>query len=527
MPGSDARGAQEFSGGAGGQNRPAGDELLAVEAMAPLARKFLPLCLLPALWLGGCLSLGPDYVEPEAEVEPNWQEEQNTRINNEALVDTNWWQGTFKDPALDGLVDKALQENLSLRSAALRVLQAQQQLRIAIGNQYPQQQLGAGSASKQRTRGNTSEQYELGFNASWELDLWGRFSRQVESASASLDASVASYDGALVSLVSQVAQTYILIRAFQRRIVVAEENVRLQEESLRIAQAKFDAGDVSELDVNQADTLLNNTKASVSTLKTSLQQSKNSLAVLLGDPPQDLGYLLGTQPGIPATPPEVALGMPQDLIRRRPDVRVAERQLAAQSAAIGVATTDLYPALSIGGSIGTLADDTGDLFEGDSKEWDFSGSFQWNLFNYGRLRSNIRLQDALFQQLLVDYRNTVLQAQADVENSIVAYLRSYEQLESYQLAAAASTRAVDIATVQYQEGSIDFDTLITTLNSNVQQQDLFASTQGDVATNLVQVYRSLGGGWSGRAGRDPVEFLPAAMKDEMRERTRQWRGVLD
>ncbi|UCG73855.1 MAG: efflux transporter outer membrane subunit [Chromatiales bacterium] len=495
--------------------------------MARISTRSIPLCLLAPLWLGGCISLGPDYVEPEAKVETDWQETENARISNAALVDTNWWQGTFSDPVLDGLVDKALQENLSLRSAALRVLQAQQQLRIAIGNQYPQQQLGAGSASKQRSRSNTSEEYELGFNVGWELDLWGRFSRQVESASASLDASVASYDGALVSLVSQVAQTYLLIRTFQQRIVVAEENVKLQEESLRIAQAKFDAGDVSELDVNQADTLLNNTKASVSTLKTSLQQSKNSLAVLLGEPPQDLSYLLGEKADIPATPPQVALGMPQDLIRRRPDILVAERQLAAQSALIGVATTDLYPALSIGGSIGTLSDDTGDLFEGDSKEWDFSSSFQWNLFNYGRLRSNVRLQDALFQQLLVDYLDTVLQAQADVENSIVAYLRSYEQLESYQLAAAASTRAVNIATIQYQEGSIDFDTLITTLNSNVQQQDLFASTQGDVATNLVQVYRALGGGWTVRAGRDPVEFLPASMKDEMRGRTRQWKGVLE
>lgn len=495
--------------------------------MAPISKRSIPFCLLSALWLGGCISLGPDYVEPEAKVEEDWLETENARISNAALVDTNWWQGTFSDPVLDGLVDKALQENLSLRSAALRVLQSQQQLRIAIGNQYPQQQQASGSASKQRDRGNTFEDYGVGLNASWELDLWGRFSRQVESASASLDASVASYDGALVSLVSQVAQTYILIRAFQQRIVVAEENVNLQDESLRIAQAKFDAGDVSELDVNQADTLLNNTKATVSTLKTSLQQSKNSLAVLLGEPPQDLSYLLGKKPGVPVTPPEVALGMPQDLIRRRPDVRIAERQLAAQSALIGVATTDLYPALSIGGSIGTLSDDTGNLFEGDSKEWDFSSSFQWNLFNYGRLRSNVRLQDALFQQLLVDYLNTVLQAQADVENSIVAYLRSYEQLESYQLAAAASTRAVDIATIQYQEGSIDFDTLITTLNANVQQQDLFASTQGDVATNLVQIYRALGGGWTARAGRDPVELLPASMKDEMRERTKQWKGVLE
>jgi len=499
---------------------------IAVSApMARPARLVAGLCL--CLGLGGCIALGPDYTEPDAKVEADWQESTNALINNTAAVDARWWQTSFRDPVLDRLVEQALQENLTLRSAALRVLQAQQQLRIAIGNQYPQQQVGAGSASRQRQRGDTFEDYSLGGSVSWELDFWGRFRRQVQSASATLDASVASYDGALISLVSQVAQTYIQIRTFQERIDVANENVKQQEESLRIAQAKFDAGAVSELDVDQAESLLYNTKASVSGLETALQQSKNSLAVLLGQPPQDLGYILGAKMAIPVTPPAAALGMPQDLIRRRPDIRVAERQLAAQSAQIGVAVTDLYPAFSIGGFIGTAADDTGNLFEGDSKEWNFFGSFQWNLFNYGRLRSNVRLQDALFQQLLVDYRNTVLLAQSDVENAIVAYLRSHDQLAAYQLAAAASQRAVNIATIQYQEGSIDFDTLITTLNANVQQQDLFASSAGTVSVNLVQVYLALGGGWTIRDGKNPVEFLPETMKDEMRERTGQWKGVLE
>ena len=251
-----------------------------------------------------------------------------------------------------------------------------------------------------------------------------------------------------------------------------------------------------------------------------------AVAILLGKTPQNYNYLLDAKSGIPPVQADIALGMPQDLIRRRPDIRVAERQLAAQSAQIGVAVTELYPAFSIRGSIGTASDDTGNLFEGESKEWEFSGSFRWNLFNYGRLRSNVRLQDALFQQLLVDYRNTVLLAQSDVENAIVAYLRSHDQLTALQLAAAASQRAVNIATIQYQEGSIDFDTLITTLNSNAQQQDLFAGAAGAVAVNLVQVYLSLGGGWTIREGKDPVEFLPEAMKGEMHERTGQWKGML-
>jgi NodT family efflux transporter outer membrane factor (OMF) lipoprotein len=390
-----------------------------------------------------------------------------------------------------------------------------------------QQQQATGSASKQREEGSTFEDYGLGLNLSWEVDFWGRFRRQVESASAELDASIADYDGALVSLVSQVAQNYLLIRTTQARLKVARHNIKLQEESLRVSKAKFDAGEVSELDADQAETLLNNTLATVPSLETSLQQLKNSLAILLGKPPHDLNYLLGEQRPIPTTPAEIALGMPQDLIRQRPDIRAAERQLAAQSEQIGVAVTELYPAFSIGGSIGTNAMDTGDLFNNDSKTWNLFGAFEWNILNYGRLKSNVRFQDALFQQLLVDYQDTILQAQGDVENSIVAYLKSHEQLASYKLAADASKRSVDVSTAQYQNGLVDFNTVISTLNADAQQQDLLASTQGSVATNLVQVYRALGGGWEIRDNRDPVELLPTDMKDEMRERTKAWQGVLE
>jgi len=484
------------------------------------------LSLLLALLLSGCIALGPDYMRPEAAVESNWLEIDDPLITSESPADPKWWETAFQDPDLDQLVETALQQNLTLRSAGLRVLQSQQQLAIAVGNQFPQQQQVSGSASREKSNGTTFEDYSLGFNVSWEVDFWGRFRRQVESASAELDASVANYDGVLVSLVSQVAQTYILIRTFQDRLKVTRENIKIQAESLRISRAKFDAGQVSELDADQAESLLNNTKASVSSLEISLQQLKNSLAILLGKPPQDFNYLLDEKRGIPSVPADIALGMPQDLIRRRPDISAAERQLAAQSAEIGFAVTELYPHFSIGGSVGTNAMNTGDLFENESETWSLFGLFEWNIFNYGRLRSNVRLQDALFQQLLVDYRNTVLLAQGDVENAIVAYLKSHEQLLSYKLAADASQRAVDVATIQYQEGAVGFNTLVTTLSANVQQQDLLSSTQGSVATNLVQVYKALGGGWEIRDNRDPVDLLPAAMKEEMRERTRAWKGVL-
>jgi NodT family efflux transporter outer membrane factor (OMF) lipoprotein len=429
-------------------------------------------------------------------------------------------------PTLDRLIDEALQQNLSLRSAGLRVLQSQQQLAIAVGSQYPQEQQLTGSAARQRSNQTTFNNYDLGFNLSWEVDFWGRFSRQVESASAALDASVAGYDSVIVSLVSQVANNYVLIRTFQERIKVANNNIALQESSLRIARAKFEAGDVSELDVYQAESLVNNTRATVSSLEVSLRQLKNGLAVLLGKTPEALNYLLTEEEEVPVSQTNIALGMPQDLIRRRPDIRIAERQLAAQSAQIGYAVTELYPHFVIGGSIGTEAEDGGDLFSSNSETWNLFGSFEWNIFNYGRLKSNVRLQDAFFQQLLVDYRNTVLQAQSETENAIIAYLKSHEQLALYQRAAEASEQAVEISKAQYDNGMIDYNTVITTLKSDEQQQDLYTSTKGSVATNLIQVYKSLGGGWQIRDNRDPVSLLPESMKEEMRQRTKYWKGTL-
>ena len=481
------------------------------------------------LLISGCTSLGPDYVEPAADVQSSWLELEKPQtpilVNKQQPLEASWWKSAFQDDELNRLIEQALAQNLTLRAAGLGVLQSQQQLAIAIGSQYPQQQQLSGLASREKSGGVTFNDYNLGFNLSWEIDFWGRFSRQIESASAELGASVASYDDALISLVAQVAQNYILIRTYQDRIKVARDNIRLQAESLRITQAKHDAGDVSELDVDQAESLLNNTKASVASLEISLQQFKNALAILLGTPPQGFNYLLSEQRKIPTVEADIALGMPQDIIRNRPDIRLAERQLAAQSAQIGYAITELYPHFSIGGSIGSSAMKSSDLFTSDSETWNLFGMFEWNIFNYGRLKSNVRLQDALFQQLLVDYRNTVLQAQADVENAIVAYLKSHEQLISYKLSAEASQRAVNVSRTQYENGLIDFNTVVSNLQAHVQQQDLLSSTQGSVATNLVQVYKALGGGWEIRENKSPVDFLPNSTKEQMLKRTKAWQEV--
>jgi len=475
----------------------------------------------------GCMMVGPNYETPEPPLETRWIEYEDPGLDSESPLAPRWWQSTLKDPVLDRLVEIALEDNLTLRSAGLRILQARQQLAIAVGNQYPQQQDLTGSAGVERANRRTDDVYDFGFNISWEADVWGRFRRQIETASALVDASLASYDGVMVSLIAQVAQTYLSIRTTQQRLDVARYNVRLQAESLRITEAKFDAGATSALDVEQAQTLLYNTRASLYTFEITLQQLQNGLAVLLGRPPQDLRDLLGEPRPVPAVDPKLAVGMPQELIRRRPDIRIAERRLAAQSAQIGFAITDLYPQFTVGGSIGTSVttlgdEDAGDLFTDDTFRYNLNGGFRWNIFNYGRLRSNVRLQDAGFQQLLEDYRQTVLQVQAEVENAIVAFLESFRQLNERQAAADAAQRAVDISTLQYEDGLVNFNTVINTLQSLAAQQDQLATAQGSVASNLVEVYRALGGGWEIRSSTDPIDLLPEETREEMEDRTGYW-----
>ena len=478
--------------------------------------------------LSGCL-VGPNYKPPTAQIANQWLEFEDPRLNTTSPVEPLWWKQAFQDQVLDRLVEEALAKNLTLRSAGLRVLQARQVLLITKGFLFPQEQfLGAASQVGDPGAGaGASELYNLNFNLAWEIDVWGRFRRQIESASATYDAALSTYDGVLVSLVGQVAQTYLLIRTTEQRLQVARQNVAYQEESLRISQAKFEAGEISALDVEQGQTLLSTTRAAVPLLEQSLRQFKIALAILLGRSPQDLTGLLGKTGTIPTVSPVLAVGMPQDLIRRRPDIRAAERNLAAQSAQIGVAVSDLYPGLTLSGFIGpTVNTATGqvfaDLFKGDSVAYNFGGFLRWNVLNYGRIENNILLQDATFQQLLEDYRRTVLQAQGEVETSLVAFFQSLLQLEELRQAADAAQRAAEISMEQYMEGLVDFNTVVSILRALASQQDQLVSIQGTVAGNLVDVYRSLGGGWEIRRSDNPDDLIPEETREEMRQRLEYW-----
>jgi NodT family efflux transporter outer membrane factor (OMF) lipoprotein len=489
-----------------------------------------------ALLAAGCAMVGPDYSRPTVKVEQTWLEIADHKVHPAEGNYKDWWQ-VFKDPALNGLIDTAYRENLTLRIAGVRVLEARAQLGIAVGEFYPQTQQGAGSYARTRMSERdpsaayssqfTFGQTEAGLNAAWELDFWGKFRRNIQSADAGLQASIADYDNALVSLTADVATNYILIRTLEKRLAIARENVRLQTESLQIAEARFEGGTTSQRDVEQAKTVLASTEATIPTLETQLRQTQNALCVLLGLPPRDLTSRLQGPQEIPAPPPQVAVGIPADLLRRRPDIRRAELQAMAQCSRIGVAKADLYPAFSLTGAVGFASSDVVNFYLGDVTSWrsrttSFGPSFQWNLFNYGQITNQVRVQDARFQQLLLAYQNSVLTAQQEVEDNLVAFLQAQERARFLAESTAAAMRSLDLAVIQYREGITDFTTVLTAQQALLTQQNDLAVTLGDISRNLVGVYRALGGGWQIREGQD---FVPVEIKEAMAKRT-NWGRLL-
>ena len=412
------------------------------------------------------------------------------------------------------------------------------QLGISVGNVHRHQVPAGASLTRNELTDNlpnaspladtSYRDVSVGFDVGWELDLWGRFARGIEAADADLLTSIADYDDVLVSLTASVATAYILIRTFEERLAIARENVEIQKRSLKITDVRFRNGATTELDVQQARTLLLNTQASIPALQIGLQQAKHALSTLLGLTPRNLDDSLGEAGAIPDAPAEVAVGIPAELLRRRPDIRRAELQAAAQSARIGIAESDLYPHFSLVGSIGlrssdTFSSDLDDLFQLNSIEAFGGPSFSWNIFNFGRIKNNVRVQDARFQQLIVNYQNTVLEASREVEDALVSFLRAKEQVVFLIQSVEAAQRSVELALLQYRDGVADYQRVLDTQQALVAQQDLKTASQGDIATNLIAMYRALGGGWEFRQGDD---FVPAETKQQMQERT-NWGGLLE
>ncbi|MHC4477801.1 MAG: efflux transporter outer membrane subunit [Planctomycetota bacterium] len=507
-------------------------------------KKMLPGCLIFIITsifiIGGCAA-GPDYIQPQVPEPKKWMEQEDPKVKTKPADVSQWWT-VFNDPVLNDLIEMAVQQNLTLQIAGIRILEARAQLGIATGNLYPQSQQVRGgytSSSLSENTANTSPsldlnygEIDLGFDVAWELDFWGKFRRAVESGMGDLEASIANYDDILVTLTADVARTYVLIRTLEARLSIARENVKIQRRSLQIAEVRFKGGDVTELDMQQARALLRDTQALIPRLETGLRQAKNGLAILLGRLPGNLEDKLSEPRPIPTAPIEVTVGIPAELLRRRPDIRLAERQLASQSALIGVAKADLYPHFSLFGSIGlrsssakitaTGGSDFSDLGDSDSIEFFGGPAINWDIFSYGRIKNKVRVQDARFQQLVVNYQNSVLRAAQETEDAMFAYLQSQEEVRLLSDSVKAAKRSVSLSILQYEEGLVDYQRVLDTQRFQSQEEDLLTSTAGDVIFNLIALYKALGGGWQIRKDKD---FVPQEIKEEMRKRT-DWGKLL-
>ncbi len=439
---------------------------------------------------------------------------------------------------LNELIDTAFRNNLSLQMAGVRILEARAQLNKSIGNLFPQQQNLSGQVNYTRLDDGVvnlipglNQNYlsdQMLFAATWEIDFWGKYRRGIEADRAAYLGTIASYDDALVTLIGDVASAYVNIRTLEERLVVARRNLVLQRESLRIATVQFNAGETSERDVAQATTQTAQTEAAIPRLEESLLQYKNGLALLLGMTPGEVDGTLGGPSPIPNAPSTIAVAIPKDLLRRRPDVRAAGLQAASQSARIGVAKAMMYPSFSLAGEFGVTGNNEAnntlaDMFNWQNRALRAGAGFVFPIFNYGRLVNQVRVQDAQFQQAVLYYQNTVLSAQREVEDGLAAFANEQRVVEMLKRAATSARRSTDLALIQYKGGQTDYTTVVSAEQNQLAVEDSLASNQGNVALGIISVYRALGGGWQIRGGHDVISD---EVKAEMARRT-DWGRMLE
>ncbi len=457
------------------------------------------------LFLTGC-SVGPNYHAPKVSIQSTWSEALEGGTKNQAVQVTEWWR-IFGDATLNSLIVRAVRSNYDLRIADARLREARAQREFSAADFWPTVD---GSASYSRVRNSEhgtlpnlpnnpleNNLYQAGFDAAWEVDVFGGKRRALEAATADVSASVYDCNDSLVSLVAEVARNYIDVRGLQQRLAITRENIKSQQDALEITQARFKGGVASELDVTQAAALLAGTRAQLPALEMSLKQTMHQLAVLLGEQPGALLTELAEQAPIPPAPPEVPVGLPSELLRRRPDLRRAERQLAAATARIGVQTADLFPKFSLIGSPGLQSVNASDWFTSGSRFWSAGPTVQWRLLDFGRIRSNIRVADARQEEALAVYEKTILIALQDVENALVGYAKEQVRYRSLEDQANADKRAVELSNELYTKGLADFLNVLDAQRSLYQAQDQLVQSQEAVSQDLIALYKALGGGWEG------------------------------
>jgi NodT family efflux transporter outer membrane factor (OMF) lipoprotein len=480
--------------------------------------------------------VGPRFVRPEARLNAAWSRG-DPHLATQNAVNTAWWR-TFNDPSLDRLVDAAYRQNIDLQIAGTRILEARAQYGIAVALQYPVNQNPIAGASAGGFIPYSGAHpllyggYQVGFDAAWEPDFWGRFRHGTRAANAAYLATVADYNGALVALTAEVARTYVAIRTFQVLIALARQNVGVQEEGLQVAQSRFHNGATSGLDVSQATNLLESTRTTVPELQIGLQQAENALCTLLGQTTGCERELITGAEEIPTVPAQVAIGIPAELLRRRPDIQSAELNAMAQCDRIGIATADFFPSFDLLGSLGSRTVVTSgspqdlsgvlNIFNPGAFLFSLGAAAFWPILSYPRIQNNVRVQDARYQQSLLIYHNVVLRAAQEAEDGITGFLREQEATVSAQAAFAAAQDAVTLAMVQYREGAADYQRVLDSERALLQSQDTYARTRSSVVTNLVALYKALGGGWELRQGQ-PV--ISDSTRTEMQRRT-NWGGIL-
>ena len=498
--------------------------------------------------LGGCSKLGPDFTHPKAPPLPK----ELQRHNQESVKELASWWKVFNDPTLETLINKATTQNLDIQAAGLRILQSRTLLGIANGLQYPQQQNISGSYMG-TYRGGFGDTTNLSFDLGWEMDIWGKYARGIESAEATLYASIASYRDIMLSVVAEVARNYIIYRTTQERIEYARRNIAIQERVTKLTELQYHAGNVSELDMQQAKTQLYNTKASLPALELSKIKAINALAVLLGTTSDTVDkllqndqtnkekenfahYLSSTKTGtiqlisdaqsidnVHYTPqPKIDPYKKIDaaLLLQRPDIKAAEYKAHAASAKIGQEEAKLYPSFTLFGTIGINSPS----ILGENLSVSAGPAFRWDVFHYDRLKNQVRLADARFEEALVNYSKKVLQASRDVSDALHAYLATQKQLEERKKALEATVRAFNISARQYQDGLVSYQRLLSTVEKLTLTQDVYAQTRGAMATDAVLLYKALGGGWQGS---DQQTYLSKAHIDAMRKRGVEWGEYLN
>jgi len=454
------------------------------------------------LLIVGC-AVGPNYRPPKVSVPESWGESQKNAAFNHADPIVQWWK-TFNDPVLDSLITHAVESNLDLRVAEARIREARFQSGVVSSELWPSVETSASYSRSRRSQGISiippkarlkRNLYQAGFDASWEIDLFGGKRRAIEAARADIDAAVENRRDVLVTLLAEVARNYIEVRGLQRRLEIVRNNVRVQQETIDITRARFEAGLSSELDAVQAEALLATTQSQIPTLESSTKQTIHRIGILLGQKPDALQAELTKGAPIPSAPAMVPVGLPSGLLRRRPDVRRAEWELAAATARIGVATADFFPKFSLTGDFGLQTEDLNVFSLTNSRYWSFGPTIRWPIFQAGRIRANVKVQNARQEQLLVNYEKAVLTALEDVENALVTFAGEQVRHKNLTAAVNANRRAVELAGELFTRGLANFLSVLDAERSLYESEDNLAQSEHTVSLNLVSLYKALGGGW--------------------------------